>query len=1025
MGPKQTITYAWTAAMQSKSDRKLQQGELTDLVNYRRKKDGEFSKRLGNVKTDVTTFHGGTYDGPAAGMECCDAVLIRDEADQLFAVDGNNGEAYYRGADRRATPRWFEIENRSNNDEGTTKPLHVLVGDDLVELALGATDTDSGSAAYQLTVLDPITRTVKRETEIIPAANIVAYSATVDQNGQLWVGWVDGTDGRIKLHCYATVTAAPTLYDWVHLAGAAFVGIEIYADPAADWLYVFALAASDSAGDRVTGIYRSYGSTLTGAPDAEDYDTTTLTGGAGVWASSGPFLLEHDPADGFLYLAYTRNDTGDSTSAQLVLEKVAKLAPGTVVQTVLGAYAIADGMALAGASGYYDEDTGDRVVLATFANLFGSDGSFISKNNLTVDRFTYNGSTTEQTTVARSAWIASKPFQLDDRWYFLSGFDDGDNTGDYVDASNGVQNGFFVRDIDGTIIAPVMDGEGGFAFFGVPGSSGVHFGSPWSPHVVAPAVLSESLVAFPLLNIGLVRTRPGRTVALVDFAADYHSDVPGVLPGIAKIVGPSDTALELSPIHGPYSPPTFPFGYGSGPTLATVYVTFLYKVASSDNDEGRSFPWPVALTPYTFLGLTGDGITMRIPTLRHQLGSAVEIVIYGSEHLQSTLYRQASVLNDPTVDYVTVSIVPDSWIAKTEGEILYTQGGGLPSNAPEHARLVWQQGQRTMLGGTPSGDIWPSREKEAGLLPEYNAPSSFAWNQGTGELQAGCEVDANTSALFKIDAIAIATGNPDGRGAGGYTVDTVKGKWGCSEPGAVVRMQLGIVFPNATDGRMCLLAGGAVTPIHQGMEAYRGYSWVKGIDCPGERCVRWYASNGKRLVLDYSSMSIEDATPKWILEEGEGLPAAVGAQLIDGVATMLEAGDVDAAATWQPSAGITDEDFLDDGVEVLTDAVSGRMGLAGFLNEFDSDWVTFSSTWLGGDSTFEYSLIPDSGTPEVHPDVASEAADVAFRSACFRTRDLKVRVRETSATGEGRMFDGVAIDIRSYGRTKVPTRVIA
>lgn len=1025
MGPLQTITYAWSGAMQSKSDRKLQQGELTEMVNYRRTLDGEWRKRLGNVKTVVDTFHGGTYQGPAAAMEACDAVLIRDDADQLFLVDDSNGAAYYRGTDLRATPRWFEIENRANAG-GTTKPLQMLVGDDLVELALGAYDDQFSSAAYQITVLDPITRTVKRETEIMPAAGIVSYAATVDHNGQLWVGWVNGSDGVIKLHHYVTATGSPTIYTWATQAGATFIGIDIFGDPATGWLYVFALSAKNSAGDRVTGIYRSYGSTLMGTANTSGFDATTLAGGSGVWASSGPFVLEHDPADGFMYLAYTRNNTSLSTSAQVVLEKVSKLAPGTVVETVLGSYTIADGQALASASGYYDEDTGDRIVLVTFANLFGSDdSSFISKNNLLVDRFTYNGSFTVKTTVARSAWLASKPFQIDGEWFFLTGFDDGDNTGDYDDASNGVQNGFFVRNIDGTIIAPVMDGEGGFAFFGVPTIGGVHVGSPTSPHVIRPSVVGETLAAFSLLNIGLVRNRPGRTVALVNFDDTYYSDAPGVLPGTAKIVGPADTAIELTPIHGPYSPPTFPGGFGTGSVIATVYITFLYKVANSAGDAGPAFPWPVASTPYVFSGLVDDPFTIRLPSLRHQLGGAVEIEIYGSENNFSTPFVQGSVLNDPTADYVDLVIYPGRWTAKTEGEILYTQGGGLPNNAPEHARIVWQQGQRTMLGGTPSGNIWPSREKESGRLPEYNAASSFAWNQGSGELQAACEVDANTSALFKRDAIAVATGNPDGRGAGGYSVATVAGKWGCTEPGAVVRTKLGIIFPNsASGGRMAVLAGGAVTEIHQGMESYRGFTWKKAIDCPSERCVRWYATNGKRLVLDYSQMSAEDLTPKWILEEGEGLPAAVGAQLIGGVATMLEAGDA-TPSTWQPSAGIADEDFLDDGVEVLTDAVSGRMGLAGFMNEFDADWVTFSSTWRGGDSTFEYSMIPDTGVAEVHPDVPSEEADVAFRSACMRTRDLRTRVRETSATGEGRSFDGVALGIRSYGRTKVPARVIA
>jgi hypothetical protein len=68
--------------------------------------------------------------------------------------------------------------------------------------------------------------------------------------------------------------------------------------------------------------------------------------------------------------------------------------------------------------------------------------------------------------------------------------------------------------------------------------------------------------------------------------------------------------------------------------------------------------------------------------------------------------------------------------------------------------------------------------------------------------------------------------------------------------------------------------------------------------------------------------------------------------------------------------------------------------------------------------------VPNKGAPEVHPDIASDEADVGFRTKCLHKRDVRLRIRETSATGQGRRFDGVAMTIRAYGRIKLPDRQI-
>jgi hypothetical protein len=184
--------------------------------------------------------------------------------------------------------------------------------------------------------------------------------------------------------------------------------------------------------------------------------------------------------------------------------------------------------------------------------------------------------------------------------------------------------------------------------------------------------------------------------------------------------------------------------------------------------------------------------------------------------------------------------------------------------------------------------------------------------------------------------------------------------------------------------------------------------------------MRWYLASGKQLKLDYRFPLAEQPAGQWIEDSNSNLPAAVGACLIGGVAVMTEAGSSGVARTWQ--AGTT---FADDGTAVLQDLVTGRLAPAGLLGEFDLDEFQLSSTRLGGDSAYSYTLTPDAGSAEPHADVASTTPDVWFGSALVRLRDFRLRIRETSATGEGRSFDGVACIIRPRSKFQNPYRRIA
>lgn len=1022
-GAAQTILLDWSGVRQDKSDRKLQPVELKRLINYRRLKDGQLDKRLGHARQVVSAFHGATYAAAAKALEPADGVLWRTEDDQLWALD-DAGEGYSRGEHPRATPRWYEVENLANSG-GAKQPLMIRRGDDLWTFALGVYNASNSKYGYQVTVTG-IDGTTKLETTKIDLGTTApcSYAVVVDSADNVWLLWVDGASATIGLQKFTAINATPTVATYHTESGANFIQVDAVAYQ--DTVIVVALSDKDSGGDRVSGVLRSYGLASGTASAASSFTPTTVSGGAGVEGTTALSILAWDMSDGFYYVAYWK--LSGVTATELKLEKVAVGTPATTTGATLTTGTITDGLVTGSVSGHL-ADNGDRVVFATLAQLYGADNSFVSKNKLLTTAYVYNGTTTVTAWTKRSASVASKPFQIGTKWYLLTHFDDDDSFGTAsLNLQVGTQNGYWLRDAaTGRILSSILDADAGLAFFGVLDEiNSTHFGAAKRSHHVTPVALDATSVAVPLLSGGLTRKRPGRAIATLDFGASYYSDVRGVLAGgVVASVSSKDPVTEIAPLHSPYAAASQTILYTPGASAVSFYLTWLYVRRDSDGNITPSAPYPELLDPLAFVA-GGALFTIDLPTCRHALGE-LWIAFYASATnpdgtpLSSVCYLQDVILNDPTVD--TVRLTFDPFKFSTDGERLYSTNG-VPNFPPEPARIAWRQGTRTMLGATPNGDVWVSVEQVTGRGPEFPEVTNFATNQfGTGELVAGVELASDSSALFKQDGIAIVTGNPDGRGAGGWAVTVLQTKKGVGAPTEVCKHPLGVVFRNLADGRMQLLSGGAVSDISAGMEDYRDLRFSAALDCPAERMAKFYAPAGA-LCLDYGHPPADQPAGAWIWHEGEEFPAAVGARLIGGEPVIMPAGSSSAAEVWRQSDGVTDADFLDDGAEVLTDLTTGRISPSGFMNEFDTDWLTLSSTHLGGDSTYEYTITGPAGD-EVHPDAASDEDDVTFRTAIYRAREVQLRIRETSATGQGRRFDGAQLDVCPYGQTKRPFRQIA
>lgn len=1016
--PPQTVAFNFSGVKTSTNDRYLQQGELVELVNYRRTVDNKLRKRLGFDETITSAFTGGTYLGPATEMQPAEVEIWRDSASQLWAKAAS-GAAYYRGTDFRCSPTWMQLQDRSVH--GASKPLGVLFNGDRWVFSMGAVD-GSGNAAYQLTVVsaDGVT---KLETAKITAIGIRSYAVCVTP-AAVWLFYITGST-TIVAHKFTSITTSPTITTVVTTAGRAYKSIDaVYRTDAEVLIAATSFVSGSPSNTCALDLVRLNQSAGVSAATGSDVVTVPTINNP---CCTGVSILDmQDLPSSNVHVTFWRS-SATNAQAQLILAHTTISALGTITEDVLDTRALASSVGTTqfiGVSAGYVESNGNLYIIAsgletaypdpgiTVPSHSGSGGHVASS----VQRYQWGSGVGVFLggNVAPDDYLASKPFKANGAWWFLSGFDGG--TG--VDA----QRTFFLRNIGGThIVCPVVDGEAPQFFF----STGYDDFSQYMPHLSSPMIVDSATVLLPLIQQGLTTATPAPCIATLDFAATYRSSASGIVcGGIPKLVGGADFLEELSPLLAPYDELSLPIPLGDGVTeLSANYLTYLYAFIDSRGRVRRSSPRPAVF--YHFNNWTtppSDVYTLTIPCNRHQsdMVRTSWIEIYGSAPGGTNLFLQHVIPNNPQATSTTLQISPRHWTAT--GERLYTTGAarGVLDNAPlPSARLATQWRERVWLAGTPDDSIWFSRELDPAVGPQFNEVLTLTWTAGTGPITAICPMGFDALLVFRQDAIGLITGpGPDGLGQGNYQVQTLSTKKGTTRP--VVEGPLGVYFENEADGRMALVSGSSVTEISQGQEAYTGYVVAAAVHAQDARALLFACTNGKILALDYAHPLPDQPAGTWIRWESATLPPFVGAWAVDGAPVFVAAGLSAEASSWKQGST-----SLDQGGAVLTSETTGAMSLAGFMGEFDVDHVTLSVTHLGGDSTYRYTLTHDWGS-ETHDDlIASTEDDVSFRAnSAFHTRQVRLKREELTATGEGWSIDGVALEIRAYGRIKFTTRQI-
>ena len=320
-----------------------------------------------------------------------------------------------------------------------------------------------------------------------------------------------------------------------------------------------------------------------------------------------------------------------------------------------------------------------------------------------------------------------------------------------------------------------------------------------------------------------------------------------------------------------------------GMTNTNAYwYQFTYEWTDATGNTHRSAPSiPISITttgtntggpPYTGTG----SITLYVPTLRltskqpdpievaagAPVTNPVRIVGYRWSVAQQIYYQftsvQNPVINDPTVDYVTiVDTLADSSIIGNN--ILYTTGGVVEDiAAPASVASTLFNNRLWLVDAEDRNLLWYSKQvieavpvEMSDLLTIYVAPTSGAQGS-TGNITALAPMD-DKLIIFKRDAIYYINGiGPDNTGANSQYSDPVfiTSSVGCSNPNSIVLMQNGLMFQS--DKGIWLLGRDLSTNyIGAPVEAYNSYTTMSAQNIPATNQVRFIMNNNTTLMYDY------------------------------------------------------------------------------------------------------------------------------------------------------------------------------
>jgi len=301
---------------------------------------------------------------------------------------------------------------------------------------------------------------------------------------------------------------------------------------------------------------------------------------------------------------------------------------------------------------------------------------------------------------------------------------------------------------------------------------------------------------------------------------------------------------------------------GTGFSLATISAidtsanTITLNTTASANSTGATYTINSAV----------KSVSIKAPTLRTSnrdqsvtTGKPIFIEVYRSSTSQPVDYFIGGTVNDPTIDFVTISDASSN-ATITANPVLYTYGGVLPNfSGPPCTSISLYDNRLWVSDSEKPGYLWYSKAVIPGTPVEMTAFQTYYVTptlgaQGyTGKITALCPMD-DKLILFKEDAIYYINGvGPDATGANNGLSEPIfiNGTVGAKNSSCVAIMPLGLMFQS--DKGIWLLGRDTSTNyVGAPVEALtESATTIQALTIPNTNQVRFMLNSGKTVMFDY------------------------------------------------------------------------------------------------------------------------------------------------------------------------------
>lgn len=1002
---KQDLSFSIGTVKQSRNRRSLIPGELVEAINVRQILEEGWRKRFGYDRT-VPTAATGSITTPWDSFTFDGQRRVAMDADgEAWSLNGSSWET--RGTAKRAMPT---ISSAATGRPFPEHPVAITVGTDTWIFTTHHLN-GSTSGGFSWAIFDSDGNIIK-PAAFVTVSTIFSLAAETDGT---YVWLLITTTGANTVTSYKYTIASPstaptTATYWAGATSSAMVDAHRLASGS------IAVAVAYRVGDNAT-LRVSYLNTSTGAesavitPVATDIDA----GAADINPSiSPPSILTSDGSNGSWYVtmwgpASSIGGFSSATDNNLFLFSVTA---SSLLTIGIGLIPVSNTNPTMGWACGYLAGNGDIVVYATLDTYTGTPSQ---PRPYELKRYTFNGSVVATTSIRWYSYPVSKPQKVGSSWYLLTGYDDG--------PAADFGKSYFLIDSDGNILTQIGYAQAAAA------------GLTYDPSVSLTQGRSFTTplrVSGNKLQCGLLvaeSTQPdgaGFAISMVscDLAASYgppqrlRDGLAAWPAGIPVVAGTADNQHEIALMLSPANISAFSAGAGAALAGAQV-VQYLYRITDADGTIYRSAPCPAESTTFNSTGQTVTALS-----LTHLMpGVTCQIEVYISSVNETQPYLNGIANNVPTGPTTGIGVTPAA--IDTSAETIYTFGGGIENAPVPPSRTVGLWRNRAMLAH--KSELWPSLERETGLGHRFNENFVTLWDDGEGDIIAHAPVDWNYYAVFKRNAIGVASGpgpfvTAGGGVAGNYEIQTLRIHHCDPVLRSLITGPLGCYFQSNVDGRVYAVTGQDVVDISAGMESYTSERVTATNYVAGARQVHFHMDSGAVMVLDTAHPTADQPYGRWMRWYSTGLLAAAGAAVDStGSPVHLEAA---GGAIRTQGTGYTDA-TSGAAAAVLMDVTTGDLGAAGGIRSgYRLDAVWIDGEWLA-ENTIKITVTGDHGaTATEHTSAAIAAAPeegYCRPRGHSRVRSTRVRIQETVSAGAGFIFQGITLTIQPTGRAKFPS----